>query len=125
MLTGKQVRVRYVRDRIVPVYLDTSDTGWLDAAERLVELFRAQQGRTRGELQTDLDDAFGDDPDQLVHQGLAELLEDRCEFEVVSGRPPEELRETVFQLAAQRRRTQEAVFDRTVALQEAAKALQI
>ncbi|HZY86586.1 MAG TPA: DUF790 family protein [Gemmataceae bacterium] len=103
MLTGKLVRVRYARDRIVPHYLSAADPAWLEAAERLLELFRGQDGRTRGELEDDQREAFGDDPGQLVHQGLAKLLEDRCEFEVVSGHPPEELRAAVFRAAARQR----------------------
>jgi predicted nuclease of restriction endonuclease-like RecB superfamily len=103
MLTGKLVRVRYARDRIVPHYLDPADAAWLEVAERLLELFRGQDGRTRGELEDDQREAFGDDPGQLVHQGLAKLLEDRCEFEVVSGHPPEELRAAVFRAAARQR----------------------
>src|SRR5436190_7373476 len=103
MLTGKMVRVRYARDRIVPHYLDVSNPVWLEVAERLLELFRGQEGRTRGELEEDLAEAFGDDPGQLVHQGLAKLLEDRCEFEVVSGHPPEKLRAAVFRAATEQR----------------------
>lgn len=103
MLTGKMVRVRYARDRIVPHYLDTASETWREVAERLLELFRGQTGRTRGELEQEMTEAFGDDPGQLVHQGLAKLLEDRCEFEVVSGHPPEKLRAAVFRAAAARR----------------------
>src|SRR6266849_7167646 len=99
MLTGKMVRVRYARERIVPSYIDGADPGWLETAERLLALFRTQNGHTRGELEEELEEAFGDDSAQLVHQGLAKLLEDRCEFEVVSGHPPEELRSVVFRAA--------------------------
>src|SRR5690349_32731 len=108
MLTGRQVRVRYARDRIIPNYLDPTADTWLDAAERLLELFRGQEGRTRGELEEDVREAFGDDPGQLVHQGLAKLIEDRCEFEVVSGHPPEKIRDAVFRAAALHRRGDEA-----------------
>jgi predicted nuclease of restriction endonuclease-like RecB superfamily len=104
MLTGKLVRVRYARDRIVPYYLDVEDESWQLVAEQMLELFRAQVGRTRGELEDDLRETFGDDPGQLVHQGLAKLLEDRCEFEVVSGQPPEKLRAAVFRAAAAQRK---------------------
>src|SRR6266851_7451179 len=104
MLTGKLVRVRYGRDHIIPRYLDPSDATWLEAAERLLEVFRVQDGRTRNGLEEDLRATFGNDPSQLVHQGLAKLLEDRCEFEVVSGRPPEQLRAAVFTAAAEQRR---------------------
>jgi predicted nuclease of restriction endonuclease-like RecB superfamily len=104
MLTGKMVRVRYARDRIIPYYLDVADPTWHEAAERLLELFRTQEGRTRGALEEDLKETFGNDPGQIVHQGLAKLLADRCEFEVVSGHPPEQLRELVFTTAAAHRR---------------------
>jgi predicted nuclease of restriction endonuclease-like RecB superfamily len=50
MLVGKMVRVRYARDRIVPHYLNVDDPNWRALAERLLELFRGQEGRTRGEL---------------------------------------------------------------------------
>jgi predicted nuclease of restriction endonuclease-like RecB superfamily len=100
MLTGRLVRVRYGRDCIRPCYLDVSVAGGREAAERLLELFRTQVGRTRGELEQELEETFGQMPAQLVHQGLAKLLEDRCEFEVVSGQPPERLRELVFRAAA-------------------------
>src|SRR5260370_669613 len=103
MLTGKLVRVRYGRDHIIPRYLDPSDATWLEAAERLLEVFRAQDGRTRNCLEEDARAIFGNDPSQLVHQGLAKLLEDRCEFEVVSGHPPEQIREAVFRAAAVQR----------------------
>ena len=100
MLTGKMVRVRYARDRIIASYLDTAKANWLETAELLLDVFRDQEGNTRGEIESDLEEAFGNDPGQLVRQGLSKLLEDRCEFEVVSGHPPEELRDVVFRAAA-------------------------
>jgi predicted nuclease of restriction endonuclease-like RecB superfamily len=88
MLTGKQVRVRYARDKIVPHYLDPEDAIWHEVADRLIELFRGAERKTRGELEQELEDSFGDDPTQLVPQGLAKLLEDRCDFAVDSGHAP-------------------------------------
>jgi predicted nuclease of restriction endonuclease-like RecB superfamily len=132
MLTTKLVRVRYARDRILPNYVRTDDPAWLDAAERLLELFRGQDGRTRGELDEELKDAFDSSPAQIVHQGLAKLLEDRCEFEVISGHPPEKLREAVFLAAARHRQGGQAVpiphagrFDRAAVLQEVADELSL
>src|SRR5437660_969669 len=103
MLTGNLVRVRYARNRIVPVYLDPTEVRWQLAAEQLLALFRGQEGRTRGELEEDVAETFGGDAAQLVYRGLAKLLEDRCEFEVVSSQPPEKVREVVFGLAARQR----------------------
>ncbi|MFN4258982.1 MAG: DUF790 family protein [Gemmataceae bacterium] len=130
MLTGKLLRVRYARNHIVPHYLDADDPQWLAVAERLLELFRGQEGRTRGELQDDLRDLIGNDPHQLVHQGLAKLLEDRCAFEVVAGHPPEQLRELVFAAAARRSHvilesSLGPSFNRTAVLREVAEQLGI
>ncbi len=100
MLTGKLVRVRYARNRIIPCYIDSTDADWLEVARRMIELFQAQEGRARGALEEDLEELFGSDPAQVVHQGLAKLLEDRCDFEVLSGHPPEQLRARVFAAAA-------------------------
>lgn len=119
MLTGRLVRVRFARDRIIPGYVDASAPEWQEVAERLLELFRGHAGHTRGEIDEDVKDTFGSDPQQLIHQGLAKLLEDRCEFEVVSGHPPEQLRERVFAAAATRRQ------EREVVLAEVAATLQM
>jgi uncharacterized protein len=122
MLTGKMVRVRYAKDRLIPHYLDLENPTWPEVAERLLALFRGQEGRTRGELEDDQREVVGDDPSQLVHQGLNKLLEDRCEFETVSGHPPEDLRAEVFQAAAVRRKNASlgSPFDRTAVLTEVA-----
>lgn len=103
MLTGKQVRVRFARDHIVPQYLDTRDPQWLDVAEQLLGLFRSSQGAARGQLEAEMDELFGDLPQPLIHNGLAKLLEDRCDFEVQSGLPPEEVRDAVFRATARKR----------------------
>jgi len=123
MLTGKLVRVRFVRDRVVPQYIDPTDDSWLETAERLLELFRGREGRTRGELEEEQKDIIGDDPSQLVHQGLVKLLEDRCEFEVVSGKPPEEVREAAFLAATTAR--QARAFDRHALVEKVAAELNL
>jgi uncharacterized protein len=126
MLTGKMVRVRYARDRIVPHYIDTTDLTWVETAERLLELFRGQEGKTRGQLEDDQREAFGDDPGQLVHQGLVKLLADRCEFETSSAHPPEQLRAAVFRAATRRRNENVLVaFDRDAVLREVASELSL
>lgn len=123
MLTGNLLRVRLMRNRVAPQYLDSLDAGWLAVAERLLEMFRGREGRTRGGLEEDVKESFGAAQQQQVYQGLAKLLEDRCEFEVIAGLPPEQIREAVFTSAAQRRvrdRTAQPrhSFDRNVVLQE-------
>jgi predicted nuclease of restriction endonuclease-like RecB superfamily len=107
MLTGKQVRVRFARDKIAAAYLKTDDPQWLDWAEALLAIFRSASGRTHGELAEELDETFAAVPQPLVPQGLAKLLEDRCEFETQAAHPPEQVREAVF-LAAGRARAANA-----------------
>jgi predicted nuclease of restriction endonuclease-like RecB superfamily len=130
MLTGKMVRVRYAKDRIIPYYLDVQDESWRLLAEQMIELFRGQVERTRGELEEDITETFGDEASTLVHQGLAKLLEDRCEFEVEAGHPPDELRAVVFRAATEHRQTPATAdslapvtFDRDAVLQRAATHL--
>src|SRR5262249_35379510 len=101
MLTGKLVRVRQSRNRVIPSYLDVTDRDWREVAEHLLEVFRTLPGRTRGEAQDEVSESIGDSPTQLVHQGLAKLLDDRCGFEVDSVLAPDELREKAFLAAAQ------------------------
>jgi predicted nuclease of restriction endonuclease-like RecB superfamily len=121
MLTGKLVRVRHARNKLVPQYLNPRDPDWLGVAEQLLYAFRDSPGRTRGELAEDLANFVGDGPGQLVHQGLAKLLEDRCEFEVVADLPPADIREVAFRAAATYRQLAAKTgvpFDRDVVLRQ-------
>lgn len=103
MLTGKLVRVRHARDRIIPHYLDPSDPQWLEAAEQLLTIYRSASGATRGQIEDEVENTFGEAATTLVQQGLAKLLEDRCAFETIAGLPPQQIREVVFRTAATRR----------------------
>lgn len=128
MLTGKLVRVRHVKNRLVPLYVDPADPFLLALAGQLIEVYRSGPGRTRGEIAAELADLIPEGPRGLVPAGLAKLLEDRCEFEVGADHPPEELRRVVFRLAARARA--EAVrarrpFDRAAVLREAAAAVSL
>lgn len=104
MLTGKMVRVRFARDHLVPLYLDPRDPEWLGVAEQLLGVFRSRQGATRGEVEAEIDELFGNLPQPLIHHGLAKLLEDRCEFEVEAPLPPDSVRDAAFRAAAQKRK---------------------
>jgi predicted nuclease of restriction endonuclease-like RecB superfamily len=99
MLTGPLVRVRYARNRVVPYFIDATNPEWHEVGEQLRQLFLQHQGKTRGEIESAIEEMFGDDNDTLVQRGLAKLLEDRCGFAVEAGVPPEELRREVFRAA--------------------------
>ena len=123
MLTGKLVRVKMSRNKVTPLYLDTHSADWIEVAERLLEIYRSREGVTHGELEADFKDLFGDDPSQLIHQGLAKLCEDRCEFEVAADVPPEQLRAAVFKKAAEVRRDLSRAWDRDAIVAAAAEDL--
>src|SRR5271157_438300 len=109
MLTGDLVRVRISKQRVIPQYIDRDAAHWLEAAESLLLLFREGAGMTRGEIESEIDELFGGGGKATqVYRGLAKVLEDRAEFEVVSELPPEELREKVFSAAADYRRAMRA-----------------
>ncbi|MHB1562252.1 MAG: DUF790 family protein [Isosphaeraceae bacterium] len=105
MLTGDLVRVKYAKQRVVPLYIDREAAHWLEAAESLLLLYREGIGMTRGEIEAEVDELFGGGGKATqVHRGLAKVLEDRAEFEVVAEIPPDEVREKVFTAAAAYRR---------------------
>lgn len=126
MLVGKQVRVRSSKNRLAPLYLNPNSGEYLAAARQLIAAYRAAPGRTRGEIEEDLKVLVGEGPGALIHQGLAKLLEDRCEFEVASELTPDALREAVFESAAKHRADAAKAgtpFDRAVVLAEVSELL--
>lgn len=104
MLTGNLVRVRVSKNRVIPQYLDRDNSYWLEVAESLLLIFREGVEMTRGEIASEIEAVIGKGMASLVHQGLAKVLEDRAEFEVVADVPPEQLREKVFTAAAEQRK---------------------
>ena len=109
MLTGDLVRVRIAKQRVAPLYIDREAGRWLEAAESLLLLFREGIGMTRGEIESEIDALFGGGGKATqVYRGLAKILEDRAEFEVVADVPPDVIREKVFTAAADYRRQQKA-----------------
>ena len=103
MLTGNLVGVRFSKGRVIPRYIDVRYPDWLEIAESLLLIYRESIGRSRGEIEGEVADLFGDDPANWTSRGLAKVLEDRAEFEVVADLPPDAAREKVFMAAALRR----------------------
>jgi predicted nuclease of restriction endonuclease-like RecB superfamily len=130
MLTGNLVRTRVSKGRVIPIYINRDAPDWLEAAESLLMVFREGAGMTRGEIEAEVDELVGEGMANLVHRGLAKVLEDRAEFEVVADVPPEALRDKVFTAAAEHRRNLRAAghrapFQRDDVLRGVADALGI
>ncbi|MFO0938413.1 MAG: DUF790 family protein [Gemmataceae bacterium] len=128
MLTGNLLRVRTVRNRIVPYYLSPDEPEWLAAAERMLLVYRDATGRTRGEIESDIEELTPEGPHQLIFRGLAKLLDDRCEYDAEGEFPPETIRESAFRLASEFRKAAEksgVAFDRDIILQDVAQELSL
>ncbi len=133
MLTGDLVRVKTSKQRVIPLYIDRNAAHWLETAESLLLLFREGVGMTRAEIEGEIDELFGGGGKATqVYRGLAKVIEDRSEFEVVADVPPDEIREKVFTAAAEYRRKlrdggagpgQRAIFQREQVLGTVAQEL--
>ena len=117
MLTADLVRVAYHRDNVRPFYVDPGDPDLLDLASSLIRIFDDHRGKSRGELEAELEEFLGTGTEFLLHRGLAKLLLDRCEFSTVASIEPPELRRAVFEKAAETyRKKARGGFDRSVVL---------
>lgn len=103
MLTADLIRTWKKGPYIGPKYVKVDSEEYLRIAQELIEIFFQQKGRKREELRTSLRAHIADSPDYLIHRGLAKLLLDRSEFQVVSGSgiDPRMLREKVFSLSSE------------------------
>jgi hypothetical protein len=128
MLTGKMVRVRHAKNRLIPQYVPPHDEGLLALADQILYAYRAAPGRTRGEIEEELSDLIPEGPPGLLPAGLAKLCEDRCEFEVSAEHPPDALREAVFTAASAARAkaaSEMQPFDRKAVLEDVAEQLSL
>ena len=83
-------------DKIVPRLLKTNDANYLRDAGVLVEIFEEFIGKTRGELERELEEYVGTGTDYRILRGFIKLLSDRSEFETASVAEPSEIRQKVF-----------------------------
>jgi uncharacterized protein len=92
----QRVHGEAVVPRRLPLHADTRAL-----AEDLIALFRAEHGRTRGEIAAELQVLEGDQTDYRLKRGLAHLLaSDFSTFDVSSPVEPSTLRQRVFALSA-------------------------
>ncbi len=83
-------------DKIHPRLIKTDNAGYLRDAEILIEIFEEFQGKTRGELERELEEYIGTGTDFRILRGFIKLLTDRCEFETSAPAEPVEIRQKVF-----------------------------
>ncbi len=82
--------------KLFPRLIKTTDAGYLRDAETLIEIFGSFVGKTRGELEYELEEYIGAGTDYRILRGFIKLLTDRAKFETSAPAVPEEIRQKVF-----------------------------
>ena len=96
MLTS-DLSISYRRGKkVFPYLIKTDNADYLRDAHNLIEIFNDSIGKTRGELERELEEYVGTGTDYKILRGLIKLLDDRCKFETSSVADPVEIRQKVF-----------------------------
>ena len=99
MLTADLARSRTDGDTVTPLFVDPADERYQQTAAELIDIFTDHLGKPKGELEDTIDELTIDDTDYKIVQGLAKLLQDECEFDVVAPVDPQEIRRRLFEKA--------------------------
>ncbi len=84
------------KGKIHPRLIKTSAANYLRDAENLIAIFEEHEGKSRGKLESELENYVGTGTNYRILRGFIKLLTDRCEFETVSIAEPFEIRQKVF-----------------------------
>lgn len=96
MLTA-DLAVNYRRGtKVFPYHIKTDNPDYLRDAQNLIEIFQEFGGKTRGDLEKELEEYVGTGTDYKILRGLIKLLMDRCKFSTTSVADPGEIRQKVF-----------------------------
>lgn len=99
MLTADLARSRTTDEAVTPLFIGPDDERYRETARKLIELFEAHLDEPKGDLEDAIDELTIADTDYKIVQGLAKLLKDECEFEVVTPVEPREIRRRLFERA--------------------------
>lgn len=99
MLTANLARSRTTDEEIRPLFIDPTDEPYRETAQELIQLFEAHLDESKGDLEDAIDELTVADTDYKIVQGLAKLLKDEYEFEVVASVDPREIRQRLFEKA--------------------------
>lgn len=83
-------------DKIFPRLIATNDADYLRDVACLIEIFNEFIGKTRGELERELEEYIGTGTDFRILRGFIKLLDDRCKYATSSVAEPIEIRQKVF-----------------------------
>ena len=99
MLTADLARSRRSDGQIRPSFIDPDEQRYRETAKELIGIFERHLGEPKGELEDTIDELTVSDTDYKIVQGLAKLLTDECEFEVIAPVEPREIRQELFEVS--------------------------
>ena len=99
MLTADLARSRTHEDSITPLLIETDEQQYRETAAELIQIFEEHLGEQKGKLEDTIDQLTIADTDYKIVQGLAKLLKDECEFEIVAPVEPREIRQRLLKKA--------------------------
>jgi len=102
VLTANLARSRTTDEEVKPLFIDPTDGRYRETARELIQLFDDHLGEPKGDLEDSIDELTVADTDYKIVQGLAKLLKDECEFEVIASVEPREIRQRLFEKANKR-----------------------
>jgi len=82
---------------VTPLFIDPDETQYRKTARELLQLFEDHLDEPKGDLEDAIDELTVADTDYKIVQGLAKLLKDECEFEVMASVEPREIRRRLFE----------------------------
>lgn len=96
MLTADLAKSWRRGENIFPFLIKTDNIGFQRDAKNLIEIFENAAGKTRGEIERELEEYIGTGTDYQILRGMIKLLMDRCDFETSAPAEPIEIRQKVF-----------------------------
>jgi len=102
VLTANLARSRTTDETVTPLFIDPEKERYRKTARGLIQLFEDHLGEPKGDLEAAIDELTVADTDYKIVQGLAKLLQDECEFEMVAPAEPREIRRRLFEKANER-----------------------
>jgi len=102
VLTANLARSRTTDETVTPLFIDPDEERYRETARDLIRLFQEHLGEPKGDLEDAIDELTVADTDYKIVQGLAKLLQDECEFEMVAPAEPREIRRRLFEKANER-----------------------
>jgi uncharacterized protein len=101
MLTKKLLKYKISRGRIIPQFVDPSNTNHLSIASQLLQVFGKSIGLSRAQLAEESKAVIESQDDLIFARGIEKLLLDRTKFDTSASEELFELRHEIFSSASE------------------------